>query len=109
MIAYEEADRPENIEDILNDSWFDEVNENQLEDDVKNEFNNKENKVKEQLEINPSFFEKDDYKSSTSNKDVSEEKEYTYFKPYFKLEKKEIEINGDFYLKLLGILIIVIL
>ena len=60
MIAYKEEDRP-NIQQILEDTWFDEIknlNEIQqqnLENEVKNKFIEKENDVNTILEYNPNI------------------------------------------------------
>jgi hypothetical protein len=108
MIAFKEDERPENIEKILEDKWFDEIrnlndeNEKKLEEEVKAKFIEKENIIKEQYELNPYLFEQLGYISSGDNKGVSKKEENIYFEPNFNLENKKIELNGEFYLKLLG-------
>ena len=97
MIAYEENERPDNIANILEDNWFKDLTdekEKKLEKEVKAQFNEKENKIKDKLKIKPTD-SKNFYdlavlqaKTTSSNKSASKGKEYTYFKPNFNLEKK---------------------
>ena len=64
MIAYKEEDRPNNIQEILDDKWFNEINnlndekQKELENEIKTEFMKKEEQMKEILEIDPDTFEK---------------------------------------------------
>ena len=111
MMAYEENERPENIAKILGDIWFKDLKdekEKEFEKEVKIQFNEKENKIKDELKIKPTdskyFYDLAvlEAENTSSNKSVSKRKEYFYFKPNFNLEKKDIELDGDFYLKLLG-------
>ena len=108
MIAYKEEDRSENIEEILNDAWFNEIRDlnneqkEQLEKEVRGKFIEKEKTINDKLIIDPLLFDFSEYRDSSENKGVSKRKDYKYFKPNFKLEKKNIQLNGDFYVKFLG-------
>ena len=112
MIAYEEDDRPNNIEEILDDHWFDEIRDlspekqKELEDKVKEKFKEKITKVDYFLKINPHLFDEVGYASSSNrNKNFSKEETHKYpkyFKPNFILKEKNIKLNGEYYIKLLG-------
>ena len=57
MIAYEESDRPDNIQQILGDIWFNGIqeNKNDLENELNNLFVEKDNDVKTFIQVNPDF------------------------------------------------------
>ena len=59
MIAYEEGERPENIQEILNDVWFNGIqqNINDLENELNNLFIEKDNIVTTYLELNEDYLE----------------------------------------------------
>ena len=69
MVSVNENNRPNNIAQVLQDQWFDEINNlnndqlNQLEMEVGNEFSNRENILKEN---NAKIVNKDDYNSDDS-------------------------------------------
>ena len=108
MIAYEEEDRPNNIEEILEDNWFDEIRDlsdekqKELEDEVKAKFIEKINIINNALEKNPHLLDKDGYGTSSKNKGISKGEIIQYFKSNFSLIKKDIKLNGEYYIKLLG-------
>ena len=57
MISYEEKDRI-NIDDIIKDEWFNEINnlsEEKQNEEIKQKFIEKEAKVQEFLEVNPNI------------------------------------------------------
>ena len=60
VISFEENDRPNNIAEILSDSWLKETrnpsDEKKLEEEVKAKFIEKEDFIKEQLKLNPKLF-----------------------------------------------------
>ena len=60
MIAYEESDRPKNIQEILDDIWFDEIKEkrSELETELKNLFEEKEDKVDNFIKSNKAYLQK---------------------------------------------------
>ena len=114
MIAFEEEDRPEKIGEVHKDKWFNEIEnldnkqKRDLENEVEAKFTEKENKIKNSLEIKKKITKINDdscyfgkyYRDS--DKGTSKEEDYQYFKPNFNLENKNIKLNGDFYIKLLG-------
>ena len=59
MIAYEENDRPDNIQQILGDIWFNGIQENinDLENELNNLFVEKDNTVTTFILVNPDFLE----------------------------------------------------
>ena len=64
-------------------------------------FDDKKKLIDLYLTINPNRFAKCGY-STSCNKGALIEKDYTYFKPNIILENKKMELNGDYYIKLLG-------
>ena len=105
MIAYKEEDRP-NIQQILEDAWFDEIknlNEIQqqnLENEVKNKFIEKENDVNTILEYNPNILAQFETFISTTRAFGDETK--IYFNQELCPKKKYNCIYTDNYLKMKG-------
>ena len=106
MIAYQEDDRPKDIDEILKDKWFDEINDEkqkELEIELKKIFDDKENLIDYHLSIKPDLLHNYGYSSSSyKGEPIIKGKDFTYFKPNFCLENKKIVLNGDYYIKLLG-------
>ena len=108
MIAYEEKDRPNNIKEILEHKWFNEINclkdekKKEFENEVYNIFIEKEKKVRESLGNNSyDLRDNDYYSSSTDTRGLSEE-----FNEYFPSElvpkNKNFVLEINNYIKIKG-------
>ena len=110
MIAYEEEERPQSIDQILEDKWFKEIDglndekQKELEDEVKKKFIEKEEKVKEFLKPDPNklkFLET--FLSKSENKGNSnDEIEYYYFSKNSTPKEKKIQYEIKNYIKIKG-------
>ena len=102
MISYEEKDRM-NIDDIIKDEWFNEINnlsEEKQNDEIKQKFIEKEEKVKEFLEANPNIL--DQFETFPTDDRSLENDIKIYFPEDLKIKNKKIELDGYNYVKIKG-------
>ena len=108
MIAKNEEDRPESIEDILNDVWFNEIrnlNDDEkaaLDNEVRAEFLAKEQIIKDILEINPHILDQfETFRSDTRGGNDSKRK--PIFESNINPKYKKIEfVKDNNYIQLKG-------
>ena len=102
MISYEENDRI-NIDDIIKDEWFNEINnlsEEKQNEEIKQKFIEKEAKVQEFLEANPNILAQFET-FPTSNRSLENDIKI-YFPEDVKIKNKKIELDGYNYVKIKG-------
>ena len=102
MIAYEESDRPKNIQEILNDKWFKEVEEkkNELEFELEKLFKEKEKKVC--LFIQDTDYLKKDMHSFGANRGLNDDFDNEIFSRGIIPKSKNINLGMDCYIKIKG-------
>ena len=110
MIACEEKDRPENIQEILDDIWFNEIkeNRNELENGLKQLFEEKENKVSDFIEANHDYLEQNE-RSYGDNRSEIKEFDKEIFSPGIIPKTKNINLGMDSHMKIKGNLIVIYL
>ena len=110
MIACEEKDRPENIQEILDDIWFNEIkeNRNELENGLKQLFEEKENKVSDFIEANRDYIEQNE-RSYGDNRSEIKEFDKEIFSPGIFPKTKNINLGMDSHMKIKGNLIVIYL
>jgi len=103
MIACEEKDRPENIQEILDDIWFNEIkeNRNELENGLKQLFEEKENKVSDFIEANRDYIEQNE-RSYGDNRSEIKEFDKEIFSPGIIPKTKNINLGMDSHIKIKG-------
>ena len=103
MIAYEETDRPENIQEILDDIWFNEIkeNRNELENGLKQLFLEKENKVTDFIEVNRDYIEQNE-RSYGDNRNEIKKFDKEIFSPGIIPKTKNINLDMDSHIKIKG-------
>ena len=103
MIAYKESDRPKNIQEILDDKWFNEIEEkeNELEIGLKKLFEEKEKKVLDYIQANPDYL-KNDMKSFGENRGLNDDFDNEIFSRGIIPQSKNINLGMDCYIKIKG-------
>ena len=103
MISYEEEDRID-IDDIIKDEWFNEINnlsEEKQNEEIKQKLKEKEAKVKEFLEDNPEILNQFETFPSSSIRSLENDIKI-YFLEDVKIKNKKIELDGYNYVKIKG-------
>ena len=103
MLAYEEEDRPKNISEILENKWFDEVrnNKEKLEKGLNELFLEKEQKIIDQIQINPDILKDDDDHSFLDYRGIGLEIKEIFPKE-LRPRKKNIELGMDCFIRFKG-------
>ena len=101
MISSE--DKRPTLDEIINSKWLCELNNVKIENKIQNEmeiqFNRIKNFIDEKLNNNPCYLE--NFGVITSSKGGLKKK-YKFFKPNLKINYKDIDLEGEFYIKIFG-------
>ena len=103
MISYEENDRPKNVQEILDDIWFNEIkeNKNELETGLNNLFIEKENKILTYIQSNPDYLEKGEH-SFGEIRNLNHGFENEIFPKDITPQSKTINLGMDSHIKIKG-------